>query len=108
MPWRIAGSRATSSRRNVDQPDHILANPVIGHEAEAWPRAGEIGRAMTKHDGMQVDSIFIDQAEFGQAVRQGRAGHFDLPVAPGLQLADRALEIIFNKPGVGAGRLQRA
>src|SRR6185503_8767685 len=28
--------------------------------------------------------------------------------APGLQLADRALETIRNKPGVGADRLQRA
>src|SRR2546430_12745554 len=31
-----------------------------------------------------------------------------LPGALGLQLADRALKIILNKPGVGADRLQRA
>ena len=63
---------------------------------------------MTEHDRVQVDSILIDQAKFGQALRQARASNFDLPVAPGLQLADRALQIILNKPGVGADRFQRA
>ena len=63
---------------------------------------------MTKHDGVQVDSILIDQAKCGQALRQVRASYFDLPVALGLQRADRALEIVLNKPGVGADRLQRA
>src|SRR5581483_2153554 len=46
--------------------------------------------------------------KFGEAVRQGRASNFDLPSALGLQLADRALKIIPNKPGVGPDRLQRA
>src|SRR5215218_2432633 len=41
-------------------------------------------------------------------MRQVWASNFDLPVALGLQLADRALKIILNKPGVGADRLQRA
>src|SRR5690606_10946345 len=69
---------------------------------------GEIWPAVTKPDGMQVDSIFINQAKFGEALRQVRASHFDLPVALSLQLADRALKIILNKLGVGADRLQRA
>ena len=47
---------------------------------------------MTKHDGVQVDSILIDQAKFGEALRQARASNFDLPVPLGLQLVDRALE----------------
>src|SRR5438876_992855 len=64
--------------------------------------------AVTKHDGVQVDSILIDQPKFGEALRQVRASNFDLPGALGLQLADRALKIILNKPGVGADRLQRA
>ena len=63
---------------------------------------------MTKHDRVQVDSILIDQAKCGQALRQAGASNFDLPVALGLQLAYRALEIVLNKPGVGADRLQRA
>ena len=49
---------------------------------------------MTKHDGVQVDSILIDQTKFGEAVRQVRTGNFDLPVALGLQLADRGLKIV--------------
>src|SRR5262245_26751119 len=64
--------------RNVGQPDHILANSVMRHEAERWPGSGEIGFAMTEHDRVQVDPILIDQAEFGEAVRQVRPGHFDL------------------------------
>ena len=94
--------------RNVDQPDHILANPIMSHKAQRRPGSGEIGLAVTKHDGVQVDSILIDQAQFGEALRQLRASNFDLPVALGLQLADGALEIILNNPGVGADRLQRA
>ena len=74
--------------RNVDQPDHILANPIISHKAERRPGSGEIWLALTKHDGVQVDPILIDQAKFGEAVRQVRASNFDLPVTLGLQLAD--------------------
>ena len=94
--------------RNVDKPDHILANPIIGHEAERRPRPGEIWFAVAKDDGMKVDSILVDEAKVGETLRQVRASNFDLPVALGLQLADRALEIILNKPGVGADRPQRA
>ena len=36
------------------------------------------------HHGVQVDSILIDQAKFGEASRQIRAGNFNLPVARGL------------------------
>src|SRR5262245_27807134 len=94
--------------RNVGQPDHILANPIISHKAEWRPGSAEIWLAVTKHDGVKVDSILIDQAKFGEALRQVRASNFDLPGALGLQLAHRALKIILNKPGVGADRLQRA
>jgi hypothetical protein len=54
-------------RRNVGQPDHILANPIMSHEAERRPGPGEIRLAATEHDRVQVDSILIDQAKFGQA-----------------------------------------
>src|SRR6266436_8176356 len=94
--------------RNVGQPDHILADPIISHKAEPRPGSGEIWLAVTKHDGVQVDSILIDQAKFGEALRQVRASNFDLPVALGLERADRALKIILNKPGVGTDRLQRS
>src|SRR6187397_1804313 len=86
----------------------MLANPIVSHKAERRPGSGEIWLAVTKHDGVQVDSILIDQAKFGEALRQVRASNFDLPVALGLQLADRALKIVLNKLGVGADRLQRA
>ena len=49
------GSRELS--RNVRQPDHILANPIMSHKAERRPGSGEIWLAVAKHDGVQVDSI---------------------------------------------------
>jgi hypothetical protein len=55
--------------RNVGQPDHIFANPVIGQKAERRPGSGEVWFAVTKHNGVQVDSILIDQAKFGEAMR---------------------------------------
>jgi hypothetical protein len=97
----ISIRRVARFSRNVGQPDHILANPIMSHKAERRPGPGEIWLAVTKHDGVQVDSILIDQAKLGQALRQVRPSNFDLPVALGLQLANRALQIILNKPGVG-------
>ena len=66
----------------------------MSHEAKRRPGSGEIWFAVTNHDGVQVDSILIDQAKFSEAARQVRASNFDLPVALGLQLADHALKII--------------
>lgn len=97
---------ATQLSRNVGQPDHILANPITRSKAERRPGRGEVWLAVTKHHRVQVDSILIDQAKFGEASRQVRASNFDLPVALGLQFADRALKIILDKPGVGTDRLQ--
>jgi hypothetical protein len=68
----------------------------MSHEAEPQPGSGEIWLAVTEHDGVQVDSILVDQAKLGEAVRQVRASHFDLPVTLGFELPDRALEIILK------------
>ena len=73
----------------------------MSHQAERRPGSGEIWLAVTKHDGVKVDSILIDQAELSEAVRQVRAGNFDLPSALGLQRADRSLERTVDKRGVG-------
>jgi hypothetical protein len=56
--------RVAKLSRNIDQPDHILVNPVTSYKAERRPGSSEIWLAVTKDDGMQVDSIFIDQAKF--------------------------------------------
>src|ERR687898_2605914 len=113
-PTRDQTSAAISIRRvarlsrNVGKPDHSLANPIISHKAERRPGSGEIWLTVTKHDGVQVDSILINEAKFSEALRQVWASNFDLPVALGLQLSDRALKISLNKPRVGTDRLQRA
>src|ERR687891_1894502 len=93
----ISIRRVARLRRNVGQPDHILANPITSHKAERRPGSGEIWFALTKHDGVQVDSILIDQAKFGEASRQVWSGNFDLPDALGLQLTNHRLEIARNK-----------
>jgi hypothetical protein len=43
---------------------------------------GQCSPFATKHNGLQVDSILINQAKFGEALRQGRPSNFDLRVAP--------------------------
>src|ERR687891_796339 len=77
----ISIRRVASLSRNVGQPDHILANPIISHKAERRPGPSEIWLAVTKHDGVQVDSILVDEAKLGKALRQVGASNFDLPVA---------------------------
>ena len=96
--------RVARSSRYVGQPDYILANSIIGHEAQRRPGSGEIRLAVTQHDGVQVDSILINQTKFSQAFHQLWASNFDLPVTLGLQLEDRPLKITLNKFGVGADR----
>ena len=49
--------------------EHLLADPIMRHKAERRPGTGPIGRAAPQHDGVQVDAVLIDQAEFGEAVR---------------------------------------
>src|SRR5215468_2302880 len=71
--------RVARLSRNVRQPDHVRANSFAGHKAEPRPRAGEEWLAMTKHDGMDVESILINQIEVGQAPCQVGSGHVDLP-----------------------------
>src|SRR5215211_3756739 len=52
--------RVAKLGRNIGQPDHSLVNPVTSYKAERRPGSSEIWLAVTKDDGMQVDSIFID------------------------------------------------
>src|SRR6516164_10673021 len=66
----ISIRRVARLSRNVSQPDHILANSIISHKADRRPGSGEIWLAVTEHDGVQVDSILIDQAKFSEALRQ--------------------------------------
>jgi len=75
--------RVARLSRNVRQPDHVLANSFAGHKAEPRPGAGEEWLAMTKHDGMDVESILINQIKVGQAPCQVGSGYVDLPIQLG-------------------------
>ena len=72
-------SGESRSSGNVRQPNHVLANSIAGHKAERRPGAGEEWLAATKHDGMEVESILIDETKIGQASCQVWSGNFNLP-----------------------------
>ena len=76
---QFAGRVARLSR-DACQPDHVLANSFAGHKAESRPGAGEEWLAMTKHDGMDVESILINEIKVGQAPCQVGSGYVDLPI----------------------------
>src|SRR3546814_9648811 len=69
----------------------------MGHEVKPGPWASEIGRAAAERDGVQIDTILIDQAKLGEAVGQIGAGNLDLSLALGLQRTNRALEIVADQ-----------
>src|SRR5262245_2030357 len=80
---RSSSGRVARLSRNVRQPDHVLANSFAGHKAEPWPGADEEWLAMTKNDGMDVESILINQIKVGQAPCQVWSGYVDLPIQLG-------------------------
>src|SRR5262245_56785262 len=93
---------------NVRQPNHILANSFTVHKAERRPGADEEWLPMAKHDGMEVESILINQTKIGQAPCQVWSGNVNLPIELRLQPAYRRLDVILDECDVGADRLQRA
>ena len=94
--------RVARSGRNVGQPDQVIGDPIAGHEVERRAGAGEERLASTQHDGAEVESILIDQAELGQALRQDRSGDLNLAGELGLQPADHLFDVIRDERGVGA------
>ena len=72
------------------------------------PGPGEERLAATQHDGAEVEPILVDEPKVGQTSRQLWSGNLDLPVEPGFQPTYKGLEVILDKCGVGADRLQRA
>ena len=74
----------------------------MGRQAQRWPRPREIRCPLTEHDGMPIDSIFIDQPGAGETSRKMWSGNLELALMRGLQFADRALNIILDEHGVGA------
>ena len=98
----MKSSGVALSSRNIGQPDHILANETAAHETERRPGPGEEWLAATKHDGVEVESIFIDETKVGQASREVWSGDVDLPSELALQPPYRRLDVILNKGGVRA------
>jgi hypothetical protein len=91
-----------SSGRNIRQPDHVLVHSIAGRKAERRPGAGEERLAATQHDGVEVESILIDETQVSQASREVWSGDVNLACALGLQPPYDSLEIIPDKRGVGA------
>jgi hypothetical protein len=64
--------------------------------------AGEEWLATAKHDGAEVDSIFIDKTGVSQALRQDWSANVKLAGQVGLQPAYHGLEVFRDKRGVRA------
>ncbi len=75
-------------------------------ETEGWPGSGKIRVTVAKDKRMQVYSIFINQATFGQAVRQVWSSNFNLSDITRLYLMDCSLKIFFNQRGIRTGYFQ--
>jgi hypothetical protein len=86
---------------NVRQPDRVLANWIAGHKTERRPGAGEEWRAVTEHEGTEVESILINKTKVGQASRQVWSGDVNLPDEPSLKLAQHGPDVILDERGVG-------
>ena len=52
-------------KRERCQPDHVLGNEIACLKAEPRPGAGEVWLAATKHDGVDVESILINETKVG-------------------------------------------
>src|SRR5262245_66166473 len=94
--------RVARLSRNVGQSNRVLANSIVGHKAEWRPGAGEEWRAVTEHDGAEVQSILINKTKVGQGLRQVWSGDVNLPDEPSLKLAYHRLDVILAKCGVGS------
>ncbi len=55
--------RKALSRRNVGQPDHVLAHLIGADKTEPRQWTAEKRRAVAEHDGVDVETIFIDEAK---------------------------------------------
>ena len=55
--------QAVQLSRNVRQSDHIFVNEIAGHKVKRGPGAGEEWLAATKHDGVDVESILVNQTQ---------------------------------------------
>jgi hypothetical protein len=95
------------SGRDTRHPNRVLANTIAGNDAERWPRAGKVRFAGAKHEGAEVETIFVDKTEFSQARRQDGARDVDLTVDVRLQSALKRIDVLADECGVRADRLER-
>jgi hypothetical protein len=63
---------------------------------------GEEWIAAANHDGVEVESILIDETKVGQASRQDWSANFNLAGPLSLQPAYHCLDFSRDKSGVGA------
>jgi hypothetical protein len=64
--------------RDERQPDRVLANGIGCDKAERRPGAGEVRLAAAKHERAEVEVIFVDKTEVGEAPREIRPGDVDV------------------------------
>ncbi len=68
--------------------------------------AGEERRAAAQNNRPEIEMVFVDETQVGQASGQIGSGDIDLHDAPSLQLPYRHPEITVEQRGVGANGLE--
>src|SRR5262249_37330434 len=89
------------------QPNRVLANTIAGDNAEWWPWAGKVRLSAAKYERAEVQTIFVDKTEIGEAPRQGGPRDVDLTVDVLLQPANERVNVLRDECGVRADRFQR-
>src|SRR5215831_21092604 len=85
----LSGAAETRSGRDTRQQNRVLANAIARNNAEWWPGAGKVRLAAAKHERAEVETIFVDKTEIGEARRQGGPGDVDFTPDVLLQSASK-------------------
>jgi hypothetical protein len=104
--YRAGGPERSS--RDERQPDRVLANGIGGDKSERWPGSGEVRLAASKHKRAEVEAILIGKTGVGEVFREIGPGDVDVALDLRLQPGRERVDVVTDKRGVGANRLQRA
>ena len=84
-------------------PSRITSSPIrsLASRRSGGRGPAKIGRAASKHDGVQVEPIHIDQAELGQASRQSRPATSISPSSSAFRPRTAALDVTSTSVALG-------
>src|SRR5215831_6211391 len=98
----LSGAAETRSGRDTRQPNRVLANAIARNNAEWWPGAGEVRLAAAQHERAEVETIFVDKTEVGEARGQRRPRDVDFTLDVLLESRDKRVDVLRDECGVRA------